>query len=993
MSTKNPSAGIPAKPKFSFKKYLNDTLSEYSYLSLAVMIPAVILLIIYISRGLYPFGDGTVLVLDLNGQYVYFFEALKRTVLEGGSLLYSWSRSLGGEFLGMYAYYLASPLSYLILLFPSDKTQEFLLALIMLKAAISGGTMAFYLHKHSVNKNKLIVVAFSVLYSMCAFTLVHHSNTMWMDAVMWLPLVVHGIEQLIRYGKYKTFIIFLTLTVASNFYIGYMVCIFVFLYFFYYYIAHQDDGENNPMGEKLHFLKSFLRIAAHSVISIGMAAVIILGAYYSLQFGKNEFTDPSWNIAMRLDIFDLFFKLLPSAYDTVRIDGLPFIYCGVLTVLLVPLYFCSKKFTLKEKAASGVLIFIFTLSFMITVLDLVWHGFQKPQWLNNRYSFMLCFFLVFLAFRAFEHWEEISMKAIAAVAGFVALFVVMLQNFDSLYVKKLEELSYGPQDGDFEVHAFATVLLTIACLLIYIAIASAMKKAKNKDSVAAVLLAVIVIEVFLSGASNVNDFGEDVGFSSYKRYNSFKAVDTAIADAIDDTDPSFYRAEMTLRRKDNENFYTGFKGVTSTTSTLNKDTIAFLHNMGYYGASHRSRYQGGNPVGDSLVGIKYIVSQRDYSVIYGDPVLTAKDYAKASGMTLEELEEITLSNNKYEDYTVSDLNVYENPYALSLAFGASSDIFDVNFLDQNLDKWVDEDDERYNPEGYASPFERLNALYTAILGEDETVEIFKPAVQNGQPTLSQGVSVNSEGHQESSGHYKYTGEKGDRITYSYTVKEGVMLYLYFPAFYSRQIKISSPTLPIFDATAEALEKDNYTLSNCNERIVELGYTTGTDYTLNVTIDNSSGLFYTKIADCYIYYLDEELLASVTERIKQEQFIIKNDYRDDFISGTIHTSTNNRTILTTIPYDEGWRVFVDGKPVEIKEAANALIAFEIDNAGDHELTFVYASTPVIIGTVISVGSVALFIALIVIDHTLKKTKFVSSVLYVKDPETDTEAQKK
>lgn len=983
MGIKNNSVQIQQKPKFSFKDFIMGAANEYLYLSLAVLIPAVIMLIIYISRGLYPFGDGTVLVLDLNGQYVYFFEALKKTVLDGGSLLYSWSRSLGGEFVGMYAYYLASPLSYLILLFPDDKTQEFVLALIMIKAAISGGTMAFYLHKHSINKNKLTVIAFSVLYSMCAYTLVHHSNTMWMDAVMWLPLVVYGIEQLIKYGRYKTFVIFLTLTVASNFYIGYMVCIFVFLYFFYYYIAHSDDLKNNPLAEKYHFLKSFFRIAVHSLISIGMAAVIILGAYYSLQFGKNEFTDPSWNIAMRLDLFDIFFKTLPSSYDTVRIDGLPFIYCGVLTILLVPMYFCSKKITLMEKAASATLISIFILSFMITVLDLVWHGFQKPQWLNNRYSFMLCFFLVFLAFRAFEHWEEISTKAMAAVAGFVALFVILLQNFDSLYIKKLEELSYGPQDGNFEVHPFATILLTLVCLVVYLIVVATMKKAQNKDAVSAVLLAVVVIEVFLSGTCNVADFGEDVGFSSYKRYNNFKAIDTAIADAIDDYDSTFYRAEMTYRRKDNENFYTGLKGVTSTTSTLNKDTIAFLHNMGYYGASHRSRYQGGNPAGDSLIGIKYIVSQRDYSVLYGTPVLSADDYAKASGKTREEIDEIVLSNNKYEDYTASDFYVYENPYALPLAFGADSDIFDVNFLDQYIEAWVDTDDERYNPDGYASPFERINAIYTAILGEEETVEIFKPALQKGEATLSSGVSVNSAAHQESIGHYKYTGDKGGTITYKYAVEKGVMLYLYFPSFYARQIKIESPTMPIFDATAEALDKNNYTLSNCNERIVELGYTTDTDYTLKVTIDNSGGLFYTKVADSYVYYLDTELLASVTDRIKEESFVIDENYRDDFINGTLHTSTDNRTVLTTIPYDEGWRVFVDGKLVKTKEVANSLIAFEIEEAGDHNVTFVYISTPVAIGAVISFVSISAFVSLFIIDIYLKKTKFIKSVVYVKN----------
>ena len=245
----------------SFKSIL----SEYWYVAIAAIIPAIIFFLIYLSRGLYPFGNGTVLVLDLNGQYVYFFEALRNTVLEGGSLLYSWSRALGGEFLGMYAYYIASPLSYLICLFPKDKTQEFLLVMFLIKAAICGGTMAFYLHKHSVHRNKFSVITFSVMYALSAYCVVQQNNTMWIDAVMWLPLVTYGVEQVVKYGRYRVFVIFLALTLASNFYIGYMVCIFVLLYFFYYMLAYTDKGVNNPLSEKLHFGKSFLR---HSLICV-----------------------------------------------------------------------------------------------------------------------------------------------------------------------------------------------------------------------------------------------------------------------------------------------------------------------------------------------------------------------------------------------------------------------------------------------------------------------------------------------------------------------------------------------------------------------------------------------------------------------------------------------------------------------------------------------------------------------------------------------------
>lgn len=950
--------------KLPFKQRLRYIKQEYGYLALAALIPAVLFFLIYLARGLYPFGNGTVLVLDLNGQYVYFFEHLRNTVLEGGSLLYSWSRSLGGEFLGMYAYYIASPLSYLICLFPKDRTQEFLLIMFMIKAAICGGTMGFYLHKHSEIRNKFNVIAFSVLYAMSAYCVVQQNNTMWIDAVMWLPLVTYGLEQLIKYGKYKMFVIFLALTVASNFYIGYMCCIFVFLYFFFYHLAYKDNNVNNPKLEKNHLWRSLVRVGAFSAIAIGIAAVIVLGAYYSLQFGKNEFTDPSWEINLRFDFFDLLFKMLPSSYDTVRIDGLPFVYCGLITVILAPLFFCSKKFTVREKIVSGVFLMIFVLSFMISVVDLVWHGFQKPQWLNNRYSFMFCFFLIYLAFRAFEAIEEFSTKSLACVSAFIFFFVVILQNFSEAYKDKLVSLSYGPNEEDFQVHEFATILLTVVCLIIYISVIAIMKRAKNRDFVSAILVCVICVEVFLSGLCNINDLDEDVGYTTYTKYNEFQTLYRPITDTLLDYDTTFYRFEKTYHRKLNDNMALSIKGISNSTSTLNKDTINFLRMMGYYSQSHKSQYYGGNPVGDSLIGLKYIISEKDLSHIYGDPVLSAEDYAKHMGMTVEELKQATFAD-EYKDLTAADINVYYNKYALSLAFTANTDIFDVNFKDQN--SWADKIDEKYNPDGYTSPFTRINALITAILGEDETVEVFKPAIQNGDPKVSAGVSATV-----SSNHNKYVGEKGT-VTYSYTVPTGVSLYLFFPAYYNREIKISSSTMDIWDGTTS--------LSKCNDRIVSLGYTEDTEYELKVTINNTRNEFYTKLDDSFIYYVDVDVLEYAFAKIQSQQLIYDENYKDDDIHGTITTANNDQTVLTTIPYDEGWHVYVDGERVEITEAVNALISFNIDSAGEHSIRFVYRSTAFTLGIIITVASLAGFILIIIFERKLKKLRFIKSVFVV------------
>lgn len=974
----NSPLALNAKKGFAgFLSRLTSIKNEYGYLLMAAAIPAILFFLIYLVRGLYPFGQGTVLVLDLNGQYVYFFEGLKNAVLEGDSLLYTWSRALGGEFLGMYAYYLASPLSYLICLFPDNRTQEFLLILFMIKAALCGLTMGFYLHKHSVKRNKLAVVAFSILYAMSAYCVVHQNNTMWIDAVMWLPLVAYGIEQLIKYGKYKVFVIFLALTLASNFYIGYMVCIFVFLYYFFYLFAYKDNGINNPRGEKAHFGKSLVRIGFFSLIAIGIAAVIVLGAYYSLQFGKNEFTDPSWDIKLRFDFYDLLFKLLPSSYDTVRIDGLPFVYCGLLTVILAPLFFCSKRFTVREKVVSGIFLLIFVLSFMISCVDLVWHGFQKPQWLNNRYSFMFCFFLIFLAFRAFEAIEEISLKNLAVVGGFIFMFVAVLQKFAEEYKDKLVELSYGPNEEDFLVHPFATVLLTVIALVIYIVLITLMKRVDNKDLVCAGLVGVICIELFISGLNNINDLDKDVGYTEYNKYNEFQALYIPIVDTLkNDYDTTFYRFEKTYHRKYNDNMGFGIRGLSNSTSTLNRDTVNFLRMMGYYSQSHKSQYKGGNPVGDSLVGIKYIISEKDLSHIYGEPVLTGQDYADYLGITLDELKEQTFAD-EYKDLSALDINIYRNKWALSLAFAADDDIYDVNFKDQNT--WISETskdyEEKYNPDGYTNPFARMNALITAILGEDEMIELFKPAKQNGDPALSDGVTF-----KESSNHNKYVGkdQKGT-VTYTYTVPEGQNLYLYFPAYYNREIKISSPTMSIADGTTK--------LDKCNDRIVELGACEGTTYKLKVTISNTRNEFYTKLEESFIYYVDMDVMNEVFARIQDTQMVMDATFENDDITGTITTKNDDQTIMTTIPFDKGWRVYVDGQEVETYETLDALVSFKIDDAGEHDIRFLYRSDAYNVGIVVTVVSLSGFILIIILEKWLKKIKLVKFFFVVEGDEDD------
>lgn len=106
--------------------------SKRSYIA-AFFIPALLLFAAYAVFGVHPFGDMSVLVLDLNGQYVYYFENLRDVLHGNGSPFISWSRNLSGEIMGMFAYYLASPFTLIPMLLPRSMMTESLLIMQLCK--------------------------------------------------------------------------------------------------------------------------------------------------------------------------------------------------------------------------------------------------------------------------------------------------------------------------------------------------------------------------------------------------------------------------------------------------------------------------------------------------------------------------------------------------------------------------------------------------------------------------------------------------------------------------------------------------------------------------------------------------------------------------------------------------------------------------------------------------------------------------------------------
>ena len=961
MSAANKTVRIKSNPGLNFDS-LSGTFTrfknKYGYLLFAGLVPLFLMLCLYVALQIARAGDGTVLVLDLNAQYVSFYEALRNFIRNGDtSLIYSFQRALGGEFMGIYAYYIASPLSWLVALFPDGCIQEALLFIFLLKTGLCGVTFGTYLQKTQKVGNRVSVIAFSTMYALSSYAITYQHNSMWIDALIWLPIISYGIEKVIRTGDFRTFVVSFTITLMSNYYIGYMCCYYVVIYFLAYYFATSAEKQNNPGMEKCHFLRSAGRMFVWSVVSVGIASVILLGAYYSLQFGKNEFSDPAWKFSLKDDFLDLFAMFLPGMYDTVRTEGMPLVFCGTAPLLLVPAFFISRKFRIREKIAYGCVALFFLFSFAANILNLVWHGFQYPNWLNYRYSFMLTFILLVMAYRAFSELRSIAPGVLfGGAVVWVAYLFFLQKNGNFLYMQehasdKLSDLIKNNENFSTKTYFdIRTLLFPLIAIVVFLFVLAAISEAKGKGVriLSFVFLGCVSVELILNGLCCMEGLSYDVGYSSHSRYSNFFTRMNPIVDRVKDADQSFFRMDITMdversNVSKDDNQALGIRGLTESTSTLNASTIRFLRNMGYAAASNWTKYVSGTPAGDALLGVKYMVARDRLNNEYDDYSLT---YSHLYGTPF--------ASDKIDDNTW--YYTYKNPYALSLAFAADRAIRDVDLTT------------------YYNPMDRYNAIYTALTGSDEKIEVFVPV----KVTKSEADGFEKSYIVKDTGDMYYKGTKASStLTFTYTAPKSGSYYFYLSesdkyltSSYKTDIRV------IRDSGAYNLTfNDTYT-----GKIITVGtFEAGETFRIEVK-PNKSAFFLRKECD-YLYYADMDALDNAVTALRTGEFQINEGFTDTHLTGTL-TADNDKTVFTSIPYDESWVVKVDGKVVETYRTLDALIGFDV-TAGEHTVEFLYQPRYLTIGICISVYFILIFLISVMFRKQLVRIPVIGQLFAVKN----------
>ena len=114
------------------------------------------------------------------------------------------------------------------------------------------------------------------------------------------------------------------------------------------------------------------------------------------------------------------------------------------------------------------------------------HGFQVPNWLPYRYSFIFSFLMIVMAFRAFENLEGITAKNIGGIFFGLMVFLFWCERENYSHFQLFETKT--SETGD-TTNVIQGIWVSMIALAAYFALIYLIKKYPKSKAVCIVLLA------------------------------------------------------------------------------------------------------------------------------------------------------------------------------------------------------------------------------------------------------------------------------------------------------------------------------------------------------------------------------------------------------------------------------------------------------------------------------------------------------------------------
>ena len=888
--------------------FVRRGLKNNGYVWLAALGSAGLALFVGFCHGM--LGDGTtVLRMDLFHQYGPLFAELYDRITGLRSLLYSWNTGLGGNFLGNFYNYLSSPTLLLTLVFGHRNIPEAIGMMVLVKCAAASGFFAYFLRK-VFKKNDASIAAFGILYSFCAFFIAYYWNVMWIDAMAVLPLLALGIHKIVHERRLLLYVCTLAFALVSNYYMGFMLCVFSVLFF----LVQAANAFETPK---------------------------------PLEDGK---PDKAAVKTQRLHIFKSF-----------ALFGLGSLLAGAIAAFaLLPVFFAARAcsatgdtFPQQEKFATIFQIFEFIVNHFAdmnptirssgdTVLPNVYAGVAAvlllPLYLmlpsrcvkqqeKITYTALLGFLFLSFAYKPLNFiWHAMhTPNDLPYRFSFIYSFILLYMAYRAfMHIKEIPVRSILAAGGGavlFLVLAEKlgqgnlqeyTIYLNIGFLLVYTLLFIAISQAdvKKRSSMALLLFCVVLTEVSASDTINFEIDQKKVNFA--EDYEDFQKVKQNILGQDGDL---FFRMELTKLRALMDPAWFGYNGVSTFSSMAYQKTANLEYRLGLDSNFINSyTYSPQTPVYNAMHNLKYVIENSKHS--------------SGGAYNLRD----TLNPALYErrgELTHARFTVFENRFHLPLAYWTPGRV-KTWVTDNDRDPFVIQTRYWELATGAADVFEPLEFSVDTVYEDDKFVSAY-----------ADGKNVSYSG--------KTDGQEGV-VSLTVATEKPQNVYIY---------------VDLHDLNAVRMDRgeDSKIYYQGGRAIRDLGVVTPEE-PLAVKIFVSEGGKESGSFNVYTYGLNMEAFERGYNFLRQNPLAL-TEFSDTRIKGNV-TAPRDGMLYTSIPYDEGWKVIVDGKALDKKyyiavgdykkegAPAGGLLGFALKR-GAHEIELRFEPRGLLEGAAVSAGA--------------------------------------
>ena len=854
------------------KKFLKNNIGE-----LITFITTIIILIVAFKFA--GVLDNSIMISDLRSQVYPIIVNFKNMILNNNFRIFNFNYGLGDSLIGIVFYYLCS-IFYILVLFIKN-IEIFFIIVILLKSSFSSLFCYKYLKYQYDKDNKIIFIIFSLLYGLSSYFVSYNFIVEFLDVYMLFPLLLLGIDKMIKENKYILFIISFTFIIISNYYLAYMICIFIFLYYNYRILINKTNKKDILIKNINFIVISFLICLTLSFVFIPIASE--LGTYShnnSKLFGGKDFQF-LFNLS---DIVNYY--IVGNFKDINRNNFFKFyIYSSIIVIPLLYFYFINDKFSKREKILTFILLFVLFISINFNYVNYMWHGFIPPTGFNGRFTFMFILFIIYICSRSlfyvkrfnFKHYIiafsiiyltislysiyyyprliSIDIIIIFSIFYFILVLIIYLirkiigrgfniKYFIILFISIISLISIYSIVSNIKLLEIITIFKIILTLL-FIIIIYFLPKYKN---ISIILLLLIILELV------INDFNYLYRFE-YKSPIGEK-YDEVIKYIKDNEKGKFYRIEDDYSGYGiNSSILYSYNGIDYFTSTVKKDLVNFFVDLDIQNSYSANciMFDGSYHLLASLLNVKYYYDNDEGKNIY---------YSKINN----------ISNN----------NIYINNEALELGYMVDSNITKMKVSDNGL--------------------QYIN-------------DIYKNMVNNDKDILDK-VDLNKNNN------YHYTFNNNSNRNFYILVDLD---------YFDKGVNgLSDLSIKVylndeeFDSKGESL----YLFSINNK------YDIDSDIDIKITgLDEDLK----HIKNIYVYYYNDDIYKEDIDILKTDQLNIIEVTNNGFI-GDIDVSKDNILFISCL-YNKDLDIYVDGKRVNKLKLLDTFIGVKLDK-GKHKIIMKY-----------------------------------------------------